>query len=263
MVSASASFPTQASLRAFFSSRRDDALLNSLDIGRIPRHVAIIMDGNGRWALKRGLPRAAGHSAGVRPIREVISASRELGIDVLTLYSFSSENWRRPAEEVGALMTLFVEVLTRELKSLEAQGVAVRTIGDLSAVPAATREAFETATERTRNNTTLTLVVALNYGSRTEIANAARCIAADVQTGHLALADVDEDAVASRLSTAGMPDPDLVIRTSGELRISNFLLWQLAYSELWATATLWPDFRRHDFLKAVVDYQGRARRFGG
>jgi undecaprenyl diphosphate synthase len=255
--------PSASSREDFFSSKRDAALLTELDATHVPAHIAVIMDGNGRWAARRGLPRAAGHRAGVKAVRETIAAAQELGVQVLTLYSFSSENWRRPAAEVSGLMNLFVETLGRELRSLESRDIAVRVVGHMDRLPAATRQAFSDAQARTSGNESMLLQIALDYGGRTEITDAARAIARDVARGALDPADVDEAAVSSRLYTAGVPDPDLVIRTSGELRVSNFLLWQIAYSELWATATLWPDFRRHDLLRAVIDYQRRERRFGG
>lgn len=255
--------PARADIEAFFSSKRDRALLSELDLDRIPRHVAIIMDGNGRWATKRGLPRAAGHRAGVKAIRETIQAALELGIEILTVYSFSSENWRRPRAEVEHLMDLFVEVLDRELRTLHELGVRVRMIGRREGLPARTAEAFERAERETEANRRLTYVVALNYGGRQELVDAVRAIAADAAAGAIDPYAVDEETVRSRLYAPDLPDPDLLIRTSGELRVSNFLLWQIAYSELWVTATLWPDFDRHDLLRAVVDYQRRTRRFGG
>ncbi|MCX8006738.1 MAG: isoprenyl transferase [Coriobacteriia bacterium] len=252
-----------ASLEAFFSAKRDRELLAELRLDRIPRHVAVIMDGNGRWATKRGLPRIAGHRAGVKAIRETIQAALELGIEVLTVYSFSSENWRRPRDEVEHLMDLFVEVLEQELRTLDELGVRIRVIGRRQELPPRTADAFERAELATADNRRLTYVVALNYGGRQEIADAARAVAELVATGQLEPASVDIDAIAAHLYTADLPDPDLLIRTSGELRVSNFLLWQIAYSELWVTSTLWPDFDRHDLLRAVVDYQRRSRRFGG
>lgn len=255
--------PDSASRADFFGGKRAGDLLAQFDPTRVPSHVAVIMDGNGRWASKRGLPRLAGHQAGAKAVREAIAASIELGIDYLTIYSFSSENWSRPRDEVSGLMTLFVEVLERELVNLDRMHVRVRVIGDMSAVPRATRDAFDRCVSRTADNDGLTLVVALNYGGRGDLVNAARSLAAEAAAGSLAPEQIDEAQISSRLSTAGIPDPDLVIRTSGELRISNFLLWEIAYSELWVTATLWPDFRRTDLLRAVVDYQHRERRFGG
>lgn len=255
--------PDRSSLDAFFTTRADHELLQRLDVDSVPQHVAVIMDGNGRWAAKRGLPRIAGHRAGAKAIRESIAAAIELGIRYLTIYSFSSENWRRSDDEVSGLMSLFVEVLERELPALQQQGVRVRVIGSAHGVPEATMAAFRRTEELTRTNDALVLVVALNYGGRLEITEAARALAADVSSGRIRPGDIDESSIASRLYTHDLPDPDLVIRTSGELRVSNFLLWQLAYAELWVTAVLWPDFKRGDLLRAVVDYQKRARRFGG
>ncbi|MBN2404303.1 MAG: isoprenyl transferase [Coriobacteriia bacterium] len=255
--------PTESSRLEFFSSKRERELLAQFDAQSVPHHIAVIMDGNGRWASRKGLPRIAGHRAGAKAIREAIAASIELGVDVLTLYSFSSENWRRPAEEVGGLMRLFVEVLERELGNLQKQGVRVKVVGRADGMPEDTMAAFRRTELSTADNDVLTLAVALNYGGRIELVDAAKAIARDVASGALDPEDIDEDAIASRLYTSGLPDPDLVIRTSGEMRISNFLLWQIAYSELWVSSVLWPDFKRYDLLRAVVDYQKRARRFGG
>jgi len=254
---------TRTSLESFFTTRADRESLGRLDPKAVPVHVAIIMDGNGRWAAKRGLPRIAGHRAGAKAIRESIATSIELGIRYLTIYSFSSENWRRSAEEVGALMGLFVEVLERELDNLQRQNVRVRVIGSPEGVPEPTMSAFRRTEELTAGNDALTLVVALNYGGRGEITEAVRAIAARVRAGEIDPAAIEEQTIADHLYTADMPDPDLVIRTSGEMRVSNFLLWQLAYAELWVTAVLWPDFKRGDLLRAVVDFQKRSRRFGG
>lgn len=255
--------PTRESLEAFFTKRTDSELLGRLDVSSVPRHVAVIMDGNGRWATKRGVPRIFGHKAGAKAIRESIATCIELGIEYLTIYSFSSENWRRSAEEVSGLMGLFVEVLESEIDNLMREGVRVKVIGSERGMPENTMAAFRRTEARTAGNGNLTLLVALNYGGRAEIAEAARSIAEDVAAGKLSPSDVTEQTVGERLYTAGMPDPDLVIRTSGEMRISNFLLWQVAYSELWVTSVLWPDFKRGDLLRAVVDFQKRSRRFGG
>jgi len=255
--------PDSQSRARFFRSKRAQALLADFDPARTPGHVAIIMDGNGRWAAKRGLPRLAGHSAGAKAVRETIASAIELGISYLTIYSFSSENWNRPAEEVTGLMSLFVEVLERELVNLERMDVRVRVIGAMEELPEATSAAFARVVERTAVNKGMTLVVALNYGARNEIVAAARSIARDAASGTLDAETIDDDLFASRLYTAGIPDPDLLVRTSGELRVSNFLLWQIAYSELWVTSTLWPDFGRADLLRAVVEFQKRDRRFGG
>lgn len=251
------------SIADFFSTAPGPDLLERVDLEHMPRHVAVIMDGNGRWAAARGLPRAAGHRAGAKAVRELIASAVELGIPYLTIYSFSSENWSRPAEEVSGLMRLFVEVLERELVNLEKQRVRVLVMGDIDALPPETAEAFRSTVERTADNDALTLVVALNYGGRAEIVRAARSLAEDIAAGELDPAEVSEQTVASHLYLPKVPDPDLVIRTSGEMRVSNFLLWQIAYSELWVTDTLWPDFDRNDVLRALIDYQSRTRRFGG
>ncbi len=250
-------------LSRFFSSRRDRELLAAFDPALVPRHVAVIMDGNGRWAKRRGLPRIAGHRAGAKALRECILTALELKIRFLTVYSFSTENWRRPADEVSGLMSLFAEVLDRELDSLLEEGVRLRVIGRGEGLPEKTAASFDRAESVTEANDRLTLVVALDYGGRDEIIGAARALARDAAAGRLDPAAVDASAIEAHLTTAGIPDPDLLIRTSGEERLSNFLLWQCAYSELWFTATLWPDFRRHDLLRAVVDYERRERRFGG
>lgn len=255
--------PEPGSLEAFFTSRADRSQLARLDVAAVPAHVAIIMDGNGRWASKRGMPRSLGHKAGARSVRETIATALELGIRYLTIFSFSSENWRRPADEVDGLMGLFVEVLSHEVDNLIEHGVQVKVIGSARGVPAGTMAAFRSAEERTRGCSTMTLIVALNYGGRMEIVEAVRAIASKVRDGALDADGINEDVLSAHLYTEGIPDPDLLIRTSGELRVSNFLLWQIAYSEFWVTAALWPDFRRGDLLKAVVDFQGRSRRFGG
>lgn len=255
--------PIDAKLADFFDSSTAAPLLDALDPDAVPRHVAIIMDGNGRWAAGRGLPRLAGHRAGAKAVREVIAAALELGVGVLTIYSFSSENWTRPDDEVSGLMRLFVEVLEREFDNLQKQGVRVVVAGHQEDLPPKTAESFARVQERTAGNDRLTLVVALNYGARTEIVDATRSIARDVAAGTLDPDAIDEALVSERMYTRGLPDPDLLVRTSGEMRISNFLLWQIAYSELYVTDTLWPDFDRTEFLRAVVDFQGRSRRFGG
>jgi undecaprenyl diphosphate synthase len=255
--------PDASSRADFFRGKRAQELLGEFDPSRTPAHVAVIMDGNGRWAEKRGLPRLAGHRAGAKAVRESIATAIELGISYLTIYSFSSENWSRPRDEVSGLMSLFVEVLERELANLDRMKVRVRVIGDMQALPDGTRQAFERCIARTAQNSGLTLVVALNYGGRADIVSATRRIAEKAAQGDLDPADIGEQTLAAELSTDGIPDPDLVVRTSGEMRVSNFLLWEIAYSELWVTATLWPDFGRTDLLRAVVDFQKRRRRFGG
>jgi len=236
-----------------------------LDATRIPEHVALIMDGNGRWAKARGKQRLAGHKAGIEAVRESIRMASDVGIRYLTIYSFSSENWKRPLEEVSGLMNLFAVTMLAELEGLHEEQVRIMTIGDLSALPQKTREAFEQALGKTKNNEGMTLVIAVNYGSRAEILKAAQAYAdhalACAQTGE-AVRPLDEEAFAKLLYTAAIPDPDLLIRTSGEMRISNFLLWQLAYTEIYCTPVLWPDFDRYEFLRALLDFQNRNRRFG-
>ncbi|MDY0087640.1 MAG: isoprenyl transferase [Coriobacteriia bacterium] len=254
---------TADSLARFFPEPPEPELLTGLDPHRIPRHVAVIMDGNGRWAAAHKLPRVAGHRAGAKAVRELISASLELGIEYITIFSFSSENWSRPPDEVSGLMRLFVEVLERELGNLEKMHVRVLVTGDLEGLPADTVRAFRQTVARTAGNTSLTLVVALNYGGRAEIAHATRAIARQAAEGELAVDEIDEATIAANLYLPDVPDPDLLIRTSGELRVSNFLLWQIAYTEIWVTDTLWPDFDRYDLLSAIVGFETRSRRFGG
>ncbi|HHW44583.1 MAG: isoprenyl transferase [Thermoanaerobacteraceae bacterium] len=234
-----------------------------LDLHRLPRHVAIIMDGNGRWAQRRGLPRTYGHRAGVESLREVVRACAELGIGYLTVYAFSTENWKRPRDEVDILMNLLVEYLHREIDELCANDIRIHPIGRLQELPVSAREALEAACLRTRNNHRLVLNLALNYGGRTELVDAVRTIAQKVARGVLSPGDIDESTIDGHLYTAGQPDPDLLIRPAGDYRVSNFLLWQLSYTEFWMTTVMWPDFRRVHLLQALVDYQRRERRFGG
>ncbi len=229
----------------------------------MPRHVAFIMDGNGRWAKARGLLRAAGHRAGVETVREVVRMSAQYGIEVITLYAFSTENWSRPESEVSALMGLFLSALEREIDELDRNGVKIRFLGDLSRLPAANRASAAAAVARTSGNTGLQLNLAINYGSRAEIVRAARAFAEKAAAGGLDPADLDEAAFSDALYTSGQPDPDLVVRTAGELRLSNFLLWQAAYAEFYATPVFWPDFSREEYAKALLAYAGRKRRFGG
>jgi len=230
--------------------------------GPVPRHVAIIMDGNGRWARERHLPRPLGHRAGMRSVREGVEGAIAAGVEVLTLFAFSEENWNRPRAEIGALMGLLDEYIARETEELRASGVEVHVLGDVTRLQPASREALDRLIDATRGGTRLVLNLAISYSSRAEIARAARRLAEDVVQGRLALEDVDEEALALRLYTAGLPDPDLLVRTSGELRVSNFLLWQIAYTELFMTPVLWPDFTRRHLFEAVLAYQGRERRFG-
>ena len=250
-------------LAAYYADAPDDLSLADLDLERIPRHVSIIMDGNGRWATARGLDRSKGHVAGVDALREAVTTSVRLGIDVFTVYAFSTENWRRPKREVDLLMHLFATTLVKELPLFHQENVRLRFLGDLDALPERTRVVFQRGLDETADHTGMVFALAVNYGSRAEIARAARSLARDVATGTLEPDQIDEDALAGRLYTAGLPDPDLLIRTSGEMRLSNYLLWQLAYTEFYVTDTLWPDFDRWDYLRAVVAYQGRSRRFGG
>jgi undecaprenyl diphosphate synthase len=230
--------------------------------GEVPRHVAVIMDGNGRWARERRLPRPVGHRAGMKAVREAVEGCIEAGVEVLTLFAFSEENWNRPAVEIGALMSLLEEYIASETAELRSNSVEVHVLGDLSRLQPAARDAVDGLIAETRGGTRLLLNIAISYSSRAEIARAARRLAEDVLQGRLALEDVDEDAVSLRLYTAGLPDPDLLVRTSGERRVSNFLLWQLAYTELYITPVLWPDFTRRHLFEAIIDYQGRDRRFG-
>ena len=230
---------------------------------RVPRHVAIIMDGNGRWAKQRGLPRVAGHRAGAESVRRALQAAADNGVEVLTLYAFSSENWRRPEEEISDLTTLMRFYLERELKTLEKERVRVKLIGDYSAFGPELAQRLEQAVERTASNTRLTLVVALNYGSRAELTAAARKLAAKAAAGEIAPESIDEQAIEAELQTADLPELDLLIRTSGEARLSNFLLWQAAYAELLFLDTLWPDFDERAFADALNIYAARERRFGG
>lgn len=232
------------------------------DIKNLPVHVAIIMDGNGRWAKRRALPRVMGHRQGVKAVKRVVTASREIGIRVLTLYAFSRENWRRPWEEVTALMDLLYDYLEGELEEMLQNRIALRAIGELERLPPRVRERLLETIERTSGNEGMILNLALSYGARAEIARASRLIAERCLRGEMVPDDIDEEAVSSCLYTAGLPDPDLVIRTSGERRLSNFLLFQSAYSELYITPTLWPDFGKEELLEALYDFSRRERRFG-
>ncbi len=230
--------------------------------GNLPVHIAIIMDGNGRWAKKRGLPRIAGHKAGVKAVKRVVEAAGELGISILTLFTFSHENWKRPKEEVSAIMKLLYETTKREINELDKNNVKLITTGRIEELSPQRRDVLEKAREQTKNNTGLILNLALNYGGRTEILDAVKHIAREVKQGKLDINDLNEENFAKYLYTNGLPDPDLLIRTSGEKRISNFLLWQTSYTELYITDVLWPNFTAKDFYEAIWDYQNRERRFG-
>jgi undecaprenyl diphosphate synthase len=236
---------------------KDQILLNAL-----PEHVAIIMDGNGRWAQSHGRPRIFGHKNGVTAVKEVTEAAAEIGIKYLTLYAFSTENWSRPRMEVDALMGLLIETVGKQISTLQKNNIRLQTIGDIQRLPAKTRLALEGAIEMTKNNTRMCLILALNYSSRWEIVEATRLIAHKVKEGTLKEEDINNEVFAAHLSTSDIPDPSLMIRTSGEHRISNYLLWQSAYTELYFTNVLWPDFRKNDFYQAILDFQGRERRFG-
>jgi undecaprenyl diphosphate synthase len=248
--------------KAFRSPEADDAL-ERIDFTRLPRHVAVIMDGNGRWAQQRRLPRVAGHRAGIAAVRDTVEGCARLGVEALTLYAFSRENWKRPNAEINALMRLLREYVQAELDSIHEQNIRFETIGAVEDLAPRVQESLDHARATTRDNTGMTFLIALSYSGRSEITRAVRRIAQEVARGELDPSSIGEETVAERLDTAGVPDPDLLIRTSGELRVSNYLLWQIAYAELWVTDVLWPDFRRHDLHRAVADFQRRQRRFGG
>jgi len=238
------------------------SLIKDIDLNKLPSHIAIIMDGNGRWAKTHGKPRVFGHKNGVLAVREVTEAAAELGIKYLTLYAFSTENWSRPSFEVNALMALLVETVKRELSTLNKNNIRLQAIGDLSKLPDMTRKTLLEGIEQTKNNTRMTLILALNYSSRWEIVEAVKKIATQVNDGLLSVDNITSDVFSEYLTTKDIPDPELMIRTSGEHRISNYLLWQAAYAELYFTSVLWPDFRREHFYQALLDFQGRERRFG-
>ena len=241
----------------------DRALLDALDLTRLPRHVAVIMDGNGRWAKQRHLPRVEGHRAGAAAVRDTVETAARLGLDALTLYAFSTENWKRPKTEVSTLFTLLKEYLRRELRTLAENDIRFRVVGRADGLDGSVRSALDMALEATAGCRGMVFSVALNYSGRAEITDAVRSLAREAAAGRLDPESIDEAAVARRLYTADLPDPDLLIRTSGEMRISNFLLWQIAYAEIHVTPVLWPDFRCRHFLEALVDYQRRERRYGG
>lgn len=235
---------------------------DKINLDKLPNHIAIIMDGNGRWAKTQGKPRVFGHKNGVTSVREVTEAAAELGINYITLYAFSTENWSRPSFEVNALMTLLVETVKSELKTLNKNNIRLQAIGDLSKLPSRTYKTLMEGIEQTKDNKRMTLVLALNYSSRWEIVEAAKKIASEVQSGKINVEDIDSELFSSNLTTKDIPDPELMIRTSGEHRISNYLLWQAAYAEFYFTPVLWPDFKKDDFYQAIIDFQSRERRFG-
>ena len=233
-----------------------------LDPKRIPQHVAIIMDGNGRWAKRKGELRIFGHTNGVDSVREALTAAVEVGVQYLTLYAFSTENWNRPKEEIAALMDLLVQSIYNEINELNSKGVKLETIGDVEILPKTCQNALIDAKDKTKYNKKITLILALSYSSRREIAHAIKKMTKEVVDGKLSSDSINEDLISSYLSTANYPDPELLIRTSGENRVSNFLMWQLAYTELYFTKILWPDFKKKNFYRAIYDYQKRERRFG-
>ena len=233
-----------------------------IDQSKLPKHVAVIMDGNGRWAKQRGKLRTFGHGKGVNAVRETVESAAEIGIDFLTLYAFSTENWNRPKYEINALMTLLVKTINKETKTLTENNIRLNAIGDLESLPKSCLRELNEAIAKTKDNTRMTLTLALSYSSKWEITKAIKAIAKNVKSGNLDPEAIDESTLDEHLCTLGIPDPELLIRTSGEHRISNFLLWQIAYSELYFTEKLWPDFNRSDFEEAIIDYQGRERRFG-
>ncbi|MCQ2345816.1 MAG: isoprenyl transferase [Paludibacteraceae bacterium] len=237
-------------------------LKEQISKARMPRHIAIIMDGNGRWAKRQGMARMFGHRQGVQTVHNITEAAAELGVEYLTLYAFSTENWNRPKEEVDALMILLVDTIAKETPTLMKNNVRLTTIGDLSRLPEETCRKFKECIAQTSANTGLQMVLALSYSARWELTEAVRMVAKKAAEGTLRADEIDEQTVSMHLTTAGIPDPDLLIRTSGELRISNFLLWQLAYAELYFTPCLWPDFSVEEFYRAIIDYQHRERRFG-
>lgn len=251
---------------SFFKNKKKNNFDNDenieLDMNNIPKHVAIIMDGNGRWAKQRNLPRTMGHKAGVETIRRIIKEGDRLGIKYMTLYAFSTENWKRPKEEVGALMKLLVQYLKQEIDELDRNGVVINVLGDISRLPEECIGEIERAKERTRNNNGIVMNVALNYGGRDEIIRAIKLMYSDINKNIIKEEDINSELIENYLYTKGIPDPDLIIRPSGEQRLSNFLLWQCAYSEFWYSDINWPDFKEEDLRRAISDYQNRDRRFG-
>ena len=254
----------QALLDSLKPGEEDWLLAQAIDPSRLPAHIAIIMDGNGRWAKRRNLPRAAGHQAGIDPVRSTVEVCARLGIQALTLYAFSVENWKRPRHEVETLWRLLRFYLKRELPKMMDNNIRLFAIGRLHGLPGPVRDELQAAVDVTSRNTGLRVNLAINYGGRAELVDAVNGLIREAQAnGTIDVLDIDEDAISSALYTAHVPDPDLLIRTSGEMRLSNFLLWQIAYAELYVTETLWPDFTRTELLRAVLDYQRRDRRFGG
>ena len=242
---------------------KNDDLSKKIDKQRVPEHIAIIMDGNGRWATKKGLPRSFGHNKGVSVLKDIIKASKKLGCKVLTVYAFSTENWTRPTQEVDFLINLFIEVLRKEIEEIHQESIRIKFIGDLTPFPETLKKVIYNSESLTKNNNDFLLNVCANYGGRQEIVKVAKELALKSSSGQIKPSEVNEELFNSELLTQGIKDPELLIRTSGEKRISNFLLWQLAYSEIYISDVLWPDFNEFEFLKAIIDYQSRDRRFGG
>ena len=240
---------------------KKEELLSELDHKKLPQHIAIIMDGNGRWAKKRGLPRSAGHLAGVKTVRRIVRTSSNIGIKFLTMYAFSTENWKRPKDEVSTIMSLFKIYLKKEISTFNKNDVRLNVIGNTEDLSDDLQKILNNALKKTSANKGLTFTLAINYGSRQEIINAVKNIVNDVEKG-IITRDINENTISRYLYTSDLPDPDLLIRTSGEMRISNFLLWQLSYAEIWVTDTYWPDFEQTEYIKAILDYQNRQRRFG-
>lgn len=238
------------------------SLLSQINKEKIPGHIAIIMDGNGRWAKKRALPRVVGHEYGVKSVRTVTEAAAKLGVKYLTLYTFSTENWNRPQLEVKAIMALLVRTIRREVETLQKNNIRLKTIGNIEALPEDAKRELMEAMDMTKNNTQMDLVLALNYSARWDLINATQKIAEDVKSGKLQPSDINDSTISKALTTSEFPDPELLIRTSGEYRISNFLLWELAYGEFYFTDVYWPDFDQESLFKAILDYQKRERRFG-
>jgi len=238
------------------------SILEQIDLKNTPKHIAIIMDGNGRWAQQQGEDRLFGHNIGVESVREALKAAQEMGVEYLTLYAFSTENWSRPQEEVDGLMDLLVRTIGNEVEELDKSNVIISTIGNTKGLPKSCRDELAAAYEKTKSNTGVNLILALNYSAQWEIVEAVKKIAGDVSKGSVDLEEISKETIANNLTTKGIPDPELLIRTSGEHRVSNFLLWQIAYSEFHFTDVLWPDFKGEDLYKAVLDYQSRERRFG-
>ena len=250
------------SLKEIFPQVPKDINLDEFDCDHVPQSIAIIMDGNGRWAQARGMSRGQGHKAGIGAVREAITTCNDLGIKFLTIYSFSSENWKRPKDEVSGLMDLFAKTMNAEIAGLLAENVRIRLLGRIEDLPTVTRTVFLQAQKRSSKNDGMTLAIAVNYGSRQELSDATKQICSQVKNGYISIDDVNEATISSHLYAPDIPDPDLVIRTSGEMRLSNFLLWQCAYSEFYISQLFWPDFDRYELLRALISFQKRNRRFG-